>query len=453
MNPLRLLTALCFPLFFLSAVLPAPFVYAQNEYQLVKYSLPSGWTSQDISDARYFFPENARDKKNLAVAIIPSFKSKDNKAPEQFEQYLKARIRSDETLLGMSEIKQHPSSCSDQKILMAFLKVQTAAGVADRIYFAFPAEGKWGVLAIVNSQENLIQKYNKELSQFVSPCLKTDLWSTYSALSKNIKNQTAPAAVQTGRTATGPVTAPGANPIRAMYVANIMRMVPNTYGFGYTYRNFNTFWVILNNGKVYFGPPPPNPSDFDYESACRKEDACATYTDKGSSIVFTWKNIPVSLPDGSSIIKLKPAYSGQTGQTIFKKIAAENNLRLEGAFSRKTFVDISSSVTSGNVSGETVFVFSRDGRFSIYGFSGFSATSKGTPMGSVQSPGAITPPPPPANVNVGRSSENFRYGTYEIRNNQLILTFSDGKREQYFFFRYPGEENSVIAIGGVNYIK
>ena len=53
----------------------------------------------------------------------------------------------------------------------------------------------------------------------------------------------------------------------------------------------------------------------------------------------------------------------------------------------------------------------------------------------------------------GDIHEVWRGGTYRIANNILELTYADGRREQHFFFRYPGEETQIICINGANYLR
>ncbi|MCS6991302.1 MAG: hypothetical protein NZL95_05515 [Chitinophagales bacterium] len=428
--------------------------FCQTVSNHVEYTKPAGWTEKMVGTDKYFFPPNAEDSKVLAVAIISPFKTQARDRKKDFEQYLRGRIRTDEQLKYFSKVAELHSTCSSEPMLAAVMDVQTTKGLARRMYLAFPGSEKWGVLAVVTGNESVMKKYQADLNAFVASCLKADVWTTYQMIRTE---ETAAATKPTTEASPAPSArepaASGKSRIRAMYVANILQMVPNTYTYGYTYKNFNTFWTILDNGKVYFGYPPENPHEFDFHAACSKQGDCVSYEEKSGQLQFTWKNQSVALSLDAAQITLGAVYSGQSGPTVFRKIASENGTRLQGAYRRKAFVNLNSAAASGNVSAETIFVFSKDGRFSVYGWSGFVATSKGSPMSSTQAPGAIAPPPPPAGVGVAASNQDMRYGLYEVKNNQLILTYADGKKEQYFFFRYPQEEEDVLAIGGVNYIS
>ncbi|MDW8393466.1 MAG: hypothetical protein RMK52_04395, partial [Chitinophagales bacterium] len=328
--------------------------FCQTVFSHVKYTQPAGWTEKMVGENKYFFPPNADDSKVLAVAIISPFTVQAADRKKAFELYLRGRIRSDEQLKYFSQVAELRSSCSSDPMLAAVMDVQTAEGLAKRMYLAFPGSQKWGVLAIVTGNESVMKKYHADLNSFVAPCLKADVWTTY----QMIRTEEAAA---TGKPATEPATAPSASEsaqagkgrIRAMYVANILQTVANTYTYGYSYKNFNTFWTILDNGKVYFGYPPENPNEFDFDAACSKPGECAGYEEKNGQLLFTWKNQSVAMPVDAPQIKLAAAYSGQSGPTVFRKIASESGLRLQGAYRRKAFVNLNSAVASGNVSGET----------------------------------------------------------------------------------------------------
>lgn len=58
--------------------------------------------------------------------------------------------------------------------------------------------------------------------------------------------------------------------IGELYVANILVNRPKTYGLGYEYVSWNEFWLILPGGRVYFGMPPGDPGDLEWDAVRRE---------------------------------------------------------------------------------------------------------------------------------------------------------------------------------------
>jgi hypothetical protein len=91
--------------------------------------------------------------------------------------------------------------------------------------------------------------------------------------------------------------------------------------------------------------------------------------------------------------------------TTYYRIAACDNLRMSGSW-------------SSNLTSSRTITFTPDGTFRQKGVSG-------------NGPG----------------------GTYRISGNTIELTYANGHREERSFYRFPHEENKLIIIDSVRYLR
>ena len=125
------------------------------------------------------------------------------------------------------------------------------------------------------------------------------------------------------------------------------------------------------------------------------------------------------------------------GNTRFYPINTFDGLRLTGTYSFRSFTNLSGGVgVSGGVSGERTISFNSNGQFVANNFVGFAAS--GGVSGAASSTSA--------------SGE----GRYQINQNTITLSYSNGRQESFVFFVYPENEQDakpgLIVIGGVSYL-
>ncbi|MCS7067679.1 MAG: hypothetical protein RMK51_08070 [Meiothermus sp.] len=376
------------------------------------YTVPSGW--QQVRQGAYtlLLPPDFSEERKLAIVITEGTVLKGD-FQTTFEQVLREALASNEELVRSSPLQKERTT-EGLEVLMKLLEVREKGGgnPTVRLYMALKAGNRMEVLVIMASQAQLFREYEGAIATF------TD--------SLRLSNpSSAPQAT---------TLPPSSTPIEGLYVANILRMRANTYGPGYTYTSFNAFWLFLSGGRLYFGLPPGDPTRLDYEKARREEpERVGSYRMVGNQVQFTFRGTAVAFTRGAATVRLGALWPGQTGPTVFRRVESCDGCRLNGVYVRRSFTDLTSPLGSGNVSGEVRFRFGPDGRFEVQGFTGFAVVGEA--------------------AGVAGSQRTGGQGSYRIQNNRLELTYSDGRREQAFFFRFPGEEEDVISINGFNYLR
>lgn len=393
----------------------------------VIFKTPAGWKSiEQGSGATVLVPADVTEDNKLLILVLPSQQIKAS-LRQDFETILNEALASNERLVQQEAIKSEKSA-EGYDLLTKNLVVEdkNSRNRTVRIYTAVGNGKQIGIFTIVLNNPEAAKKYQPGVDEFYA---SYDLPGR-----KPVASQETPDTIKNAGNQADDESSPGGG-ATALYVANILTLRPKTFGgIGYDYVNFNEFWLFLPNGTIYFGIPAGSPADFDFSAACgAKPEKCGTYRTIGGRYEFEWRGQKVSFLKNAGAVPLGRTHSGQSGNTVFRKIDAGNNLKLDGVFARRSFTDLSSGTTGGNVSGETRIAFSSDGRFAIRGFTGFTTQSGST--GATGSTGS----------EVG--------GTYTIRSNILFLRFENGREARLFFFRFPGEEEKVISINGVNYIK
>lgn len=376
------------------------------------FKLPEGWRQLKQGQLTLLLPPDFSQERKLAIVLTPAVPLVGD-FRQGFEESLKGALAENEELLEAGELQQERSKTGFE-VLGKLLKVQEKGGSNPtlRLYLGARVGERLELAVIIASSPDLFEQYQAALQTFTQSWTFTDL--------------------QAAR----PAPQAGAKPlqIEGLYVANILQMRPKAFGIGYEYANFNVFWLLLPGGQVYFGLPQGDPAFFDLERARREQPAkVGSYRLVRGQVQFSYRGVPVSFPQGAATVPLGLLWPGQSGKTVFRRVEPCDHCRLSGSFARRSFSDVSSALGLGNVSGEVRFVFSPDGRFEVSGFTGFAVSG--------------------SSAGAAGSSQAGGRGTYSIQNNLLQLLYQDGRREQAFFFRFPGEENTLISINGSNYLR
>ena len=387
------------------------------------FKMPVGWKRINQDGGVVLVPKDQADAPHYVIALFDGGELNTD-FRSWFDLFLKTANK-DVKVLKRDEISSTKDDEYGFDVLYTTEAVKDRDGaVSVRFYLAANPGSRVDAIACIASDADSYKKYQPVQDRFIK-----------SLEFANIKTS-ARAPKSSGRTPNTAGDSGGAlsSGISDLYVANILESRFNAFNSTYQNLSYNLFWVLLPNGRVYFAPPQGDPRRFDYNSICRTApNNCSTYQASGGTIKFTFRGKEISFSKGQNVVQIGRVVSGQnSGTTVFRKIDS-GSVRLEGAFGRSSFTNTSSSVSSGGVSGDTVYRFTQDGRFAVSGFVGF--TSSG------------------GNAGAAGSQRSDGQGTYRISNNILELNFSDGRREQVFFFRAPGEEDKVISINGVNYLR
>ncbi|MCS7066432.1 MAG: hypothetical protein NZL85_09200 [Fimbriimonadales bacterium] len=203
------------------------------------------------------------------------------------------------------------------------------------------------------------------------------------------------------------------------------------------FRAHSEYWLLLSGGRIYFGKPTNGVDRFDWERAKREDPKnCGAYRVANGRIQFEWKGEAVAFPKDAKEVKVKKKFGTSQVGNSFRRVEPCNGCRLSGSYRRTTYVNltVNPNIEQRDVSGEHTITFTQDGRFTLEGFSGFTSTHQ-------EIGGAAG------------STKTAQSGTYRIYNYTIELSFSDGRRETLLFFRYPGEEEEAINIGGATFTR
>jgi hypothetical protein len=226
-----------------------------------------------------------------------------------------------------------------------------------------------------------------------------------------------------------------------LYVTNILtsqlRLFPRTY---YETRAENRYWFLLPGGRVYFGLPTGEWDRLDFEEAQRKLPGwCGRYEVSGDEISFNYRGWRVALKKGQEWVaipgRINPHQVSPT--TVFRRVARCDGLRLKGTFESVNGIILGDGrISRGSVASVRAITFGKDSRFTSGGQYGMQAETRST--------------------MVSGRSEDRGSGTYRIEGNVLVLTYdgAQGRRvEKFAFFRFPSEEEQVIVIDGINFLR
>jgi hypothetical protein len=185
-------------------------------------------------------------------------------------------------------------------------------------------------------------------------------------------------------------------------------------------------------GKVYFGLPSTNIRNID--QACQQDPSnCGEYSLEGNQLQLFRQG-----QQSQSFNLEKSGNSFKLGNNRFYPISSFDGLRLSGTYSFRSFTNLSGGAggVSGGVGGERTISFNSNGQFVANNFVGFSGS------------GGV--------AGAASSTTSSGQGSYQIDQNTITLSYSNGKQEQFVFFVYPENEQDakpgLIVIGGVCYL-
>jgi len=387
------------------------------------FKMPVGWKRIDQNGGVVLAPKDQSDAPPYVIALFDGGELNTD-FRSWFDLFLKTASKHVK-VLKRDEISSTKDDEYGFDVLYTTEAVKDRDGaVSVRFYLAANPGSRVDAIACIAIDADSYKKYQPVQDRFIKGLEFANVKTTARAPKSN------------GRTPNADGDSGGSlsSGISDLYVANILESRMNPFNSTFQNLSYNLFWVLTPNGRVYFAAPQGDPRRFDFNSICQTTpNNCSTYQSTGGLIKFTFRGKEVSFRKGQDVVQIGRVVSGQnSGTTVFRKIDA-GNIRLEGRFGRSNFVNTSGGGSSGSVSSDTVYEFSGDGRFAVVGFVGFASTSGGTGAAGSR----------------GRQGQ----GTYRVSNNILELNFSDGRREQVFFFRAPGEEEKVISINGVNYLR
>lgn len=220
-----------------------------------------------------------------------------------------------------------------------------------------------------------------------------------------------------------------------LYVASRSRQQLNVMTNTYETRMWIEHLLFLPGGRVFSGPPSAGArGSVDYESARRQfPEKCGLYRIDGDKIVLDWPQrrgfetgVPLAFARNDKGIKL--------ADQQYLKVTFETGATFDGTFAARSFVNTSGGGNAGNVSGERRITFRKDGTFEKEGFVGLTTGGGGGQGAAV-------------------SQTQARRGRYTIEPGQLRLDFDDGSTETFGFYRFPGEEDTVIVIDGISFLR
>lgn len=391
----------------------------------ILFTPPVGWQKLDQQGGVAFIPgDKPADKASCFIAILPGQDFTGN-FREWFDSAVE-KLNNTVKILSKGEVTE---STDDKgvEVLYTSLAVQSSDGqVSYRLYVSAHPKNRVELLAYAAYSKEDFQKYNPIFQKFLESVEFANVVGTNSSNnnSNNSSNNSTPSnkAKPTGNGLTG------------LYVGTDSRQQfnPNTKLYDYIVRQ--VYYFFSPDGQVYNALPKGGTLDnFDFDQAKTADpDNFGYYQISNGQIQFQFSNRPQT----PAVAFSNNQNSLQIGRIKLYPVSQFTNLRLNGNYSVKTFVNTSSGNNYGGVAGEKQIVFSQDGRFSQNGFVGFSGSSGGS--------GAAT------------SSKTSGSGTYRIVDNTLELTYSDGQKARFTFFVYPENVNEprpgLLIIDGAAYL-
>ncbi|MBN8721822.1 MAG: hypothetical protein J0M03_02740 [Acidobacteria bacterium] len=379
----------------------------------VLYIPPQGWQKIDQPNGVVLSPSSDLNKTPCFIAILPGedfqgdFRNWFDNKLEQLHKGSKVLVK--------GEITETTEPEGGYPLIYTPLVIENDSGQRSyRFYIgAHPAQRAELITYIAYSEQDF-QKYNPVLENF----LKTVDFANI--LDKTTSNKTV--------AKTKP--AKSENALSGLYVGTESRQQfnPNTKLYDYIVRK--VYYIFSPDGRVCYALPKGGALDsFDFDNPKNIEpNNIGSYEISNGQIQFSnaggQANPPRAFTNNRNFL--------QIGNLKLYRVEPTSNLRLNGAYSVRTFTNTSSGNSTGGVSGENQLVFGADGRFSQKGFVGFAV---GGGAGSNRDAGT---------------------GTYKINGNTLELTYSDGKLIKHTFFIYPEnvaeKRPGLLIVDGASYL-
>ena len=376
-------------------VLAAPPVRSGNAI----FDVPSGWSMSEQNGSVVLAPTSGA----AAIVLAPS-----QPAPPdlrgRFDEVVRSANRGWKVVSG-GEIENLRADEGYDVLLTRMALLDSGQNLSFRIYVGAVAAGAFELVTYVASTEQAFRQHYPAFESFL----------------KTLRYSSTPASI--GSSAN--------SGIEGLYTANSGSNQFNPATGYYDYRVKEEFYLFLPGNRVYYGLPTGGLSNFVWEKARQTDLAnCGTYHLQGSRLLIDWPQHP----DASHQIRIS-TQGIELDKTLYRRIAVEDGLRLDGTFGRQGFVNTTNRAggTGGGITSDRSITFTSDGRFQTQEFMGY--TTSGSRAGS------------------GASVQSRSQGTYRIRRGTLELEHANGAREVFTFFRYPQEENKILSIDGAAYTR
>eukprot|EP00270_Netrium_digitus_P005055 TRINITY_DN16577_c0_g1_i1.p1 TRINITY_DN16577_c0_g1~~TRINITY_DN16577_c0_g1_i1.p1 ORF type:complete len:181 (+),score=34.83 TRINITY_DN16577_c0_g1_i1:374-916(+) len=168
---------------------------------------------------------------------------------------------------------------------------------------------------------------------------------------------------------------------------------------------------------------------------------------------FDYDGVEVSFPKGQDSFQVED-------RTVFWKVDPCNGCLVSGTFSHEPYKDIVGTAEASGMVGTTTFTFDNNGAFCVRGCS----ISKACPVMSAMNqqtrlhrPNVFRSEGEEEEEDEGSSWQDYEdekgHGRYSVHENRLCLRYDDGPEECAFFFKFPGKEEQIININGVNFVR
>jgi hypothetical protein len=230
--------------------------------------------------------------------------------------------------------------------------------------------------------------------------------------------------------------ASGDGGLDGLYARTETRLMPNAFG-GLDFIAEQAT-LLFDKGGLYTTEPP---RDGDLAGHCRARPAtCGTYALKGGW--FSPNRIArVAVQDGFGIVTRSSEPFARTGEGLtlgdqsYARVApfAEGH-RFAGTWTHS----FASSGAMGSVGGARTLTLSPDGRFTREGSTGFSSTA-GSGDGST--------------TVAGHTARPAQSGRYAVAGYRMTLKADDGGTETLSLFAPDKDSETLLVIGGSNYLK
>lgn len=239
--------------------------------------------------------------------------------------------------------------------------------------------------------------------------------------------------------------------VESLYVADAQKLVPKLYTFGYDFNHWNEYWAILNTGELYLGLPQCDSQHFNYEQERRQNpQRFLPYRANGNVIYgFEYNGREISFQLGQESVLVDSC-------TTFKRVNPCNNFTLEGIFRHESYSDPVECAASRGLPGQTSFYFSKEGQFKVKGCTSDRCLVPRPHSEELRNKvfieaGSLVRSPDD-NAHYNKYNSLGGKGSYSISENQITLLYDDGRTEEAYFFKYPGNDG-LLSINGVNYFK
>jgi hypothetical protein len=377
---------------------------ADEGFGVTRFALPDGWKRTDRGDLVTLAPAGETGVGIALYADVPRH--------GDFEAWFHARVA--EAHRGVNVVSEAPLTRGHDagfEVIHGGARVKERDGsVSVRAYLAAAPGDRFVFAVYFAASAASFEQHGEALEQFL-----------HSIHFANLPPGAAAAPAAPGAPAVQP--GPGDGGLDGLYVGS-----QNTSGFDAQSKMWLTRTVkkelfFTPAGWVLYGPFTSAVEDLD--PAAAKRDVLGVYRVEGDKVAVRWA-------DGTSAaLELSARDHLVYGQAQLWKCARLKDLRLDGTYGFRSFVDTAGAAGSGGVSGEHTITFAKDGTFTTTDFAGF------------------------VGANAAGSSGTAGAGRYRIDGYALELS-AGGAHARHTFFLYAGDEKKahpgIIEIDGTGYL-